>query len=71
MQFSTIDKDNDKWQFSCAQRDDTGWWYNGCAYSILNGRFVVNGTDYDGNSAPDGILEELYGITGNLIGLTL
>lgn len=55
MQFSTIDKDNDKWQFSCAQRDNTGWWYNGCAYSILNGRFVVNGTDSIGNSAPDGI----------------
>ncbi|XP_038122461.1 angiopoietin-related protein 1 [Culex quinquefasciatus] len=38
--FSTFDSDNDNWkEGNCAKRYGGGWWYSGCAYSILNGPF--------------------------------
>ena len=36
MQFSTIDRDNDKSGESCATEYKGGWWYNTCINSNLN-----------------------------------
>ncbi|XP_059164365.1 fibrinogen-like protein A [Physella acuta] len=37
MKFSTFDRDNDKWNGSCASKFHGGWWFNTCRYSYLNG----------------------------------
>ncbi|XP_071948537.1 fibrinogen C domain-containing protein 1-like [Antedon mediterranea] len=40
MQFSTFDRDNDRWTGNCA-RDYTGaWWYTSCHNSNLNGQYL-------------------------------
>ena len=40
MQFSTIDRDNDRWYGrSCATYYKAGWWYNKCVSSNLNGPY--------------------------------
>ena len=40
MQFSTKDRDNDRSKVShCAQGYFSGWWFNRCSYSSLNGRW--------------------------------
>ena len=39
MQFSTIDRDNDKAGYSCATWYEAGWWYNNCMSSNLNGPY--------------------------------
>ncbi|XP_034393881.1 fibrinogen gamma chain [Cyclopterus lumpus] len=44
MQFSTVDKDNDKYQGSCAQQDGSGWWMNRCHAAHLNGKYYQGGT---------------------------
>ena len=36
MQFSTIDRDNDKAGYSCATYYKGGWWFNRCMCSHLN-----------------------------------
>ncbi|KAI8514006.1 hypothetical protein Bbelb_083300 [Branchiostoma belcheri] len=37
MAFSTMDRDNDKASYSCAERLKGGWWYKRCSLLILNG----------------------------------
>ena len=39
MQFSTSDKDNDKFQGNCAKQDGSGWWMNRCHAAHLNGKY--------------------------------
>ena len=40
MQFSTIDRDNDKYPgYSCATHYKGGWWFNWCMRSHLNGPY--------------------------------
>uniref|UniRef100_A0A8C5E168 Fibrinogen C-terminal domain-containing protein n=1 Tax=Gouania willdenowi TaxID=441366 RepID=A0A8C5E168_GOUWI len=41
MQFSTFDKDNDKYDGNCAQQDGSGWWMNRCHAAHLNGKYYL------------------------------
>ncbi|XP_033481166.1 fibrinogen gamma chain [Epinephelus lanceolatus] len=43
MQFSTHDKDNDKYDGNCAQQDGSGWWMNRCHAAHLNGKYYQGG----------------------------
>ena len=54
MKFSTIDSDNDEWYLSCAQKDQSGWWFRSCGFASLNGLYVENGTV---DIAPDGLVK--------------
>ncbi|XP_049548187.1 fibroleukin-like [Anopheles darlingi] len=38
--FSTKDRDNDDYSGHCAQLYQGAWWYKGCAWSNLNGRYI-------------------------------
>ena len=43
MQFSTYDRDNDKWSSNCAEYFDAGgWWFNSCFHGALNGVYRHN-----------------------------
>ncbi|XP_069132576.1 fibrinogen-like protein A [Argopecten irradians] len=39
-QFSTYDNDNDVVGYICAVDSHGAWWYGGCSFSNLNGRYV-------------------------------
>ncbi|XP_034744467.1 fibrinogen gamma chain [Etheostoma cragini] len=43
MQFSTFDKDNDKYDGNCAAQDGSGWWMNRCHAAHLNGKYYQGG----------------------------
>lgn len=38
-QFSTKDKDNDRYSTSCAVKNKGGWWFKSCRYVNLNGLY--------------------------------
>ena len=44
MKFSTKDRGNE----SCARGNTGAWWYKGCHFSDLNGRYLGNKVSYDG-----------------------
>ncbi|XP_057583824.1 fibrinogen alpha chain [Hippopotamus amphibius kiboko] len=46
MQFSTFDRDADKWEDNCAEVYGGGWWYNNCQAANLNGIYYPGGS-YD------------------------
>uniref|UniRef100_A0A672IFX4 Fibrinogen C-terminal domain-containing protein n=1 Tax=Salarias fasciatus TaxID=181472 RepID=A0A672IFX4_SALFA len=43
MQFSTFDRDNDKYDGNCAMQDGSGWWMNRCHAAHLNGKYYTGG----------------------------
>ncbi|XP_071946050.1 angiopoietin-related protein 2-like [Antedon mediterranea] len=43
-QFSTYDRDNDKYSINCAESWKGAWWYYACAYSNLNGLYLTPGS---------------------------
>lgn len=45
LQFSTPDRDNDRYSGNCAKQDGSGWWMNQCHAAHLNGKY------YRGNTA--------------------
>ncbi|KAM9818454.1 fibrinogen gamma chain [Syngnathus typhle] len=63
MQFSTFDKDNDKYEGNCAQQDGSGWWMNRCHAAHLNGKYYQGGR-YTEKDAGD------YGYDNGIIWVT-
>ncbi|KAH3884463.1 fibrinogen-like protein 1 [Dreissena polymorpha] len=56
MEFSTYDRDNDRRLYdNCAEHYGSGWWYNDCYESHLNGKFYPHGS-HDNFFIRDGIL---------------
>lgn len=45
MQFSTFDKDNDRYDGNCAMQDGSGWWMNRCHAAHLNGKYYQGKSD--------------------------
>ncbi|XP_076848419.1 fibrinogen gamma chain [Brachyhypopomus gauderio] len=43
VQFSTADRDNDRYQGNCAKQDGSGWWMNRCHAGHLNGKYYRGG----------------------------
>ncbi|XP_051473381.1 fibrinogen alpha chain [Apus apus] len=43
MQFSTFDRDHDRWEENCAEVYGGGWWYNSCQAANLNGIYYLGG----------------------------
>ncbi|KAG8454000.1 hypothetical protein GDO86_000575 [Hymenochirus boettgeri] len=54
MQFSTPDKDNDKFEGNCAEQDGSGWWMNRCHAAHLNGKYYPGGSYTEADSGPSG-----------------
>ncbi|KAM7394485.1 hypothetical protein PAMP_021288 [Pampus punctatissimus] len=54
MQFSTYDKDNDKYDGSCAKQDGSGWWMNRCHAAHLNGKYYQGGRYTSKDAGEDG-----------------
>ncbi|XP_060089285.1 fibrinogen-like protein 1 [Heteronotia binoei] len=49
MQFSTYDRDNDRFlKSSCAEENKSGWWFNRCHAANLNGQYYKDGA-YNGS----------------------
>ncbi|XP_066430780.1 fibrinogen gamma chain [Eleutherodactylus coqui] len=53
MQFSTQDKDHDKYDGNCAEQDGSGWWMNRCHAGHLNGKYYKDGI-YSESDSPSG-----------------
>lgn len=43
LKFSTFDSDNDRHSENCASIYKSGWWFEGCFYTNLNGVFRYGG----------------------------
>ncbi|GAB1602500.1 angiopoietin-related protein 7-like [Argonauta hians] len=56
MAFSTEDADNDLHRKHCAAEMKSGWWFNGCFSSNLNGVYRKGWYTNRGSSFPDGIV---------------
>lgn len=56
MAFSTRDADNDLHREHCAAEMKSGWWFNGCFSSNLNGVYHKGWYTSRGSSFPDGIV---------------
>ncbi|KAF7223482.1 fibrinogen gamma chain [Nothobranchius furzeri] len=63
MQFSTYDRDNDRYPGNCALQDGSGWWMNRCHAAHLNGKYYQGGR-YTEKDAGD------YGFDNGIIWVT-
>ncbi|KAE8630106.1 hypothetical protein XENTR_v10000697 [Xenopus tropicalis] len=54
MQFSTYDRDNDKFEGNCAEQDGSGWWMNRCHAAHLNGKYYQGGSYTEADSGTSG-----------------
>ncbi|KAJ8403555.1 hypothetical protein AAFF_G00348810 [Aldrovandia affinis] len=52
MNFSTYDRDSDKWEENCAEMYGGGWWYNNCQSANLNGMYYKGGQYDPGSNVP-------------------
>ncbi|XP_056136440.1 fibrinogen gamma chain [Lampris incognitus] len=52
-QFSTFDKDNDKFHGNCALQEGSGWWMNSCHAAHLNGKYYRGGRYSDKDTTFD------------------
>ena len=39
--FSTKDQDNDRSNLNCAIKDHSGWWFDACSWTNLNGHYFT------------------------------
>ena len=62
LKFSTFDYDNDKHSGNCASIYKSGWWFDGCFYTNLNGVYRYGGKV---SSCPSGIHWSNAGSFGN------
>lgn len=44
LQFSTPDRDNDRYSGNCAKQDGSGWWMNQCHAGHMNGKYYIGNT---------------------------
>lgn len=55
MRFTTPDRDHDMWWANCGKKDQSGWWFNACSYSSLNGVYHrLDNTTAPRRPSPDG-----------------
>lgn len=54
MRFTTPDRDHDLWWANCGQKDQSGWWFNACSYSSLNGVYHHLNQTTPRRPSPDG-----------------
>lgn len=55
MRFTTPDRDHDLWWANCGLKDRSGWWFNACSYSSLNGVYrSMHDAGRPATPSPDG-----------------
>ncbi|KAM4708033.1 fibrinogen gamma chain isoform 2-T2 [Discoglossus pictus] len=53
MQFSTYDRDHDRFEGNCAEQDGSGWWMNRCHAGHLNGKYYQGGVYSEADATYD------------------
>lgn len=56
MRFTTTDRDHDLWWANCGSKDRSGWWFNACSFSSLNGVYRSMDSSITTTPSPAGTL---------------